>query len=220
MAAVARRYRRFAVLSTPANFLNTIGLEAPLLLLVALYGASVGGQYALAARIAGLPVALVASGISQWFTARAAHRLRTSGQAPMDLFWRATLRLALGTAIPFVAFGVAAYLLAPAIFGETWREAGTYILILTPMYFLQLVMSSTGSALDVLERQGLNLTREIIRVPLIGLPVAAVAAAGLEAVYGVIVVSISGCILYLLYGWITWIAIRTAPEYERHGRAS
>jgi hypothetical protein len=51
--ASATRCRRFPIFSTGAA---TLGLQAPLLLLAALYGTEVGGQYALASRICAIPL--------------------------------------------------------------------------------------------------------------------------------------------------------------------
>ena len=69
----AHRYRRFPLLTAPAMLLNTIGLEAPLLIVVALFGAAVGGQFALAYRVMAMPLTLVANAIGKTYFAEAAH---------------------------------------------------------------------------------------------------------------------------------------------------
>ena len=75
-------------LSAPSAFLNTFGIEAPVLLIVALYGTAVGGQFALAQRVMAIPVTLMAMAVGQVFFAEAARMARDQ---PMDLptlFWR------------------------------------------------------------------------------------------------------------------------------------
>ncbi len=203
----AQRYRRFPLFGAPSILLNTLGLQAPLLFMVALYGTSVGGQYALADRICGLPVTLVAAAVGQVFMGEAARLAREEPGAMLGLFWRTTRSLARTAVGPFALMAVVAPFLAGLVFGENWHDAGLFVAILAPMYFLQLVMSPTGSALDVLERQDLTLFREVLRLCLVGGAILIAAAAGLPAVGAVCALSAAACVTYVLYGLITWRAI-------------
>ncbi len=207
IVAVARRYHRFATISSPSALLNALGQQAPLLLLVALYGAEVGGFFALADRVCSIPLTLVAGAVGQVFLAEAAANAHTEPHAIRGLFVRTTwslLRLAIG---PTVVLAVLAPILAGPVFGGDWGEAGLYVAILAPMYLAAFVATATGDGLYVLERLDLQLLREIIRFALLGGAVFAAAAAGLPAVGAVIVLSVAGCITYVLYGLITWWAI-------------
>ncbi len=125
----------------------------------------------------------------------------------LGLFWRTTRSLARTAVGPFVLMAVAAPFLAGLVFGESWRDAGLFVAILAPMYFLQLVMSPTGGVLDVLERQDLNLLREVLRLCLVGGAVLITAATGLPAVGAVCALSAAVCLTYVFYGLITWRAI-------------
>ena len=80
--AAAVRYRRFPILATPSNLLNQLSLQAPLLLMVALFGASVGGQFALAQRMVALPATLIAGAVGQAYLGEAA---RLSLEHPAEL---------------------------------------------------------------------------------------------------------------------------------------
>ncbi len=205
----AKRYRRFAILSTPSALLNTLGLQAPLLLLVALYGAQVGGQYALAERIVALPVALVAGAVGQVYTAEAARLARQQPSALRTLFGRTTRSLA-GTAVgPAVLIALLAPLLAGPLFGMEWQESGLIVLILTPMYYLIIMTNPTGGTLDVLERQDLNLAREVLRLFLVGGAVLIAWMVGLGPLAAIALLSAAGCLTYALYGLISWYAIAT-----------
>jgi O-antigen/teichoic acid export membrane protein len=207
IVAVASRYRRFPLLAAPAALLNTMGLQAPLLLIVALFGTSVGGHYALADRICGLPVTLVAGAVAQVFFGETARLARVEPTALRGLFWRTTRSVGRNAIGPFLLLTVAAPLLAGPLLGEQWGQTGVFVAILAPMYFMQLVATSTGSLLDVLERQDLSLFRELLRLCFVGGAVLLAAASGLQAIGAVCALSAAGCLTYALYAAITWRAV-------------
>lgn len=206
---VATRYRRFPILSAPSALINTLGLQAPLLLVVALYGAQVGGQLALAQRVIALPAIFLAGAIAQTFTAEAARRVRERPVELRRLFIRTSRSLALLAIIPIVAVAIAAKLFFVIIFGPEWDEAGTYVVILAPLFYLQFVTSPTGATLDVLERQDLHFIREVARLIIVSAAVVLAAALGLGSTAAIALLSFAGCITYLMYGATSWRAITT-----------
>jgi O-antigen/teichoic acid export membrane protein len=207
IAATATRYRRFPIFSAPSAFLTMLGVEAPLLLIVALYGAGVGGQFALAQRIVALPVGLVAAAVGQVYFAEAARRNRELPAELRTLFWKTSRTLAIIAIGPFALAALTAPLLFGPIFGHNWSEAGVYVAILAPMYFLQFVTWPTGGTLDVLERQDLHLVREIARTALVGGAVVGASALHASPIGVVVAVSVSGCLTNALYGFVSWRAI-------------
>ena len=203
----ARRYRRFPLIGSWPSLINAIGFEAPLLLVVAFYGAHTGGLFAFAQRLIGAPVALLVLAVSQVFVAEAADRVRT-GSADLGALFRRTLRqLALVVAPLMLALAIAAELLVGTVFGDEWHEAGTYILILAPLYTMQLLSSPLGGTLDVLERQDLLVVRELTRIVLLTTAIAVAELLSLSAVWAVILLSGAGTLAYLLYGAISWHAL-------------
>lgn len=207
MVTAAGRYRRFAILSAPSAFLNTLGLQAPLLLVIFLYGTNVGGEFTLAQRVIALPATLVAGAIGQVFFAEAAALAREPTAELSALFWRTTRLLAVMAIGPCVLAAIVSPLLFPILFGQNWLEAGAYVAILAPMYYLQFVTSPTGGTLDVLERQDLHLIREVFRLCVLGGSVVLAASLHLPSIGAVGAVSIAGCLTYSLYGVLSWRAI-------------
>jgi O-antigen/teichoic acid export membrane protein len=217
----AVRYRRFPIYSTGSAVLNQLGLQAPLLLLVALYGTQTGGHYLLAQRVAALPLILVAGSVGQVFFAEAARLAREQPRALAGLFLRGTRSLARGGIVPsVVVMALAPFVFAP-IFGGDWQQAGIFAALLAPMYFLSLVTSPTGSTLDVLERQDLHLVRELLRLLLVGGAVLFAASLHFSSTAAVAVLSVAGCATYVMYGLISWWAIvRHAAGLEPEGPAA
>ena len=207
VSTAAIRYRRFPILSAPSALLNTLGGQAPLLLIVALFGADVGGHLALAQRVIALPVTLLSGAIGQVYFAEFARLTREHPEDLRALFWRTTRPLAVTAAGPFLLSALAAPLFFPFVFGQNWSEAGVYVAILAPMNYLQFVTNPTYGTLDVLERQDLHLAREISRLCLMGGAVLAAVALHLPPIGAIGALCLAGCVTYLLYGFISWRAI-------------
>jgi O-antigen/teichoic acid export membrane protein len=203
----ARRYRRFPLLGSWPSLINAIGFEAPLLLVVAFYGAHTGGLFAFAQRLIGAPVALLVLAVSQVFVAEAADRVRT-GSADLGALFRRTLRQLVLVVVPLMlALAIAAELLVGTVFGQEWHEAGTYVLILAPLYTMQLVSSPFTGTLDVLERQDLLLIREAARISLLAAAIGIAELLSLPAVWAIVLLSGAGTLAYLFYGAISWHAL-------------
>ena len=216
-----QRYRRFPIFSSGSALIAALGTRAPLLLLVAFYGAAVGGQYFLAERLLYLPLTLVAGAVGQVFNAESARLIR--GQQPRELralFERTTWSLARMAIGPALLIAIAAPLVTAPVFGEDWRDAGWYIAILIPMFYLSFVTTATGNVLYVVERQPLQLVREITRVVLLGGSVLVAAILDLPPVTTIAVLSVAGCITYVLYGLISWWALANYRPRARRAETS
>jgi O-antigen/teichoic acid export membrane protein len=210
IARAARRYRRFALLTTPADLLNTVGREAPLFLIVLLFGAAVGGQYALAFRVMALPLTLLARAIGQPYYAEAARISRRDPTSLQRLYVRTTKTLAMVTIVPILLGAVLSPFLFGFIFGPEWEQAGLFAAILAPMCYLQIVTQPTRGTLGVLERQDLHLAREVARAAFVGGAVIVAWALGLAPVGAVAAISVAGILTYVLYGVTTWRAVAHA----------
>ena len=121
--------------------------------------------------------------------------------------WRTSRSLALAALGPFTLVALAAPLLFGPVFGDNWRDAGLYVAILTPMSYLQFVANPTGATLDILERQDLHLFREVARLCLLVGAVLASSALHLAPIGAISMLSLAGCLTYLLYGVTSWWAL-------------
>jgi hypothetical protein len=200
--------------------LGAHGLRAPLLVLIACYGTTVGGQYALAERIMYLPLTLVAGAVGQVFIADSARLARGQPAELRRLFRQTTWALARIAIGPAILIAVATPVLVGPIFGESWRDAGIFVAVLVPLFYAAFVLTSTGDILYVVERQGLQLVREFLRLGLLGGSVLLAAALHLSAFGAVVVLSAAGCVMYIAYGLISWLALaRFDPESVKQPEA-
>jgi O-antigen/teichoic acid export membrane protein len=223
MWSMAKRYRRFAFMSTPSALMNTIGLRAPLLILLFAFGTDVGGQYALAERVAILPVTLIAAAVSQVYYSHAAPLARRQDDALRSMFLRTTRSLALLAIAPMIIVVLAAPFLFGLVFGEDWTQAGIYSAILAPWFYVTLITNPTGRTLDVLERQDLHMVREGLRLGRLGATAVAILVLQPTPAGAMIMLSVVGCVTYGLYGYISWRAIvsdRPRPGVTQSGSDS
>jgi len=132
----------------------------------------------------------------------------------MALF-RGTVRRMFLLGLPLMLAAMAAgWFLFPVIFGAAWREAGVYVAAIAPMALAQFTAACVDSSLVVLERQDLALVREAVRTSLLlgGIVIAYLLRWPPRPV--VFLFATTGTLAYILYGLITWHAIR------RHRRAA
>lgn len=210
LAEVSRRYRRFPLVGTWPNLAQGFVLQAPLLLLIGFYGTAVGGVFAFAQRLIAAPVALIVLSVSQVFVAEAADQLRRDPAGLQKLF-ADSLRRLVRTGVPLLPLlTVVAIPVVPFVFGEAWRDAGLYLVALSPLYAAQILTSPFGGVLDVLERQDLLLVREVFRAIVMVGAVVVADALGYSALVAVFMVGIAGAVSYAVYGAISWYAVRRA----------
>jgi O-antigen/teichoic acid export membrane protein len=220
LVAVARRYQRFATLSTPSALLNAVGIQAPLVLFVAFYGAQDGGYYALANRICSIPLTLIASAVGQVFLAEAARNAHTQPHATRGLYLRTTrslLRMGIG---PTILLMLVAPVIAGPLLGQDWATTGLYVAIMAPMSLVAFVATATGDGIYALERLDLQLLREIVRLVGLGGAVPLAAAIGLSATGAVALLSVMGSIVYVAYAAIMWWAFIAQTRAKARAGAS
>lgn len=213
MVRAVVRFRRFPALASGTALLNTFNLRCPALLLAVYFGPAVAGSFALAQRVFALPSSIIGESVAQVYFGEFAGRARSDPAGLMALF-RGTVRRMFLLGLPLMAAAMAGgWFLFPVIFGAAWREAGLFVVALAPMALAQFSAACADSTLVVLERQDLALFREAARTLLL--------LGGIVAAYllhwapwrAVFLFGATGTLAYVIYGLITWHAIR------RHRRA-
>jgi O-antigen/teichoic acid export membrane protein len=208
MRGAAIRYKRFALLSTPSALLDIVAIQAPIFILLSLFGTTIAGFFLLASRVATVPNALAAASIGPVYLAEAARQSREDPSLLRASFRDGVRRLALLGIGPSLLLVVTSPILFPFVFGPNWANAGLYAAILAPMYYLQLVTGPISGILVVLERQDLHLVREVGSVAVLVVALAVVVAAQLEPLHAVLVLSVAGSINALTYLGVMWLAVR------------
>lgn len=162
--SVARKFWRFPLISTWSALVNSAGLNAPLIVIGALFGMDVLGLYALAHRAIGLPMTLVGQASAQAYMVEAARSMR---EAPTRVAGMMVRTSAAMIAIALVAVGILALVGPPlfrVVFGSSWSMAGTYIRWLAPLYIAQMAVAPVLTMTQVIERQSLQFFWDVARL--------------------------------------------------------
>lgn len=152
----ASRYKKFALLGAPAALLNTTAVNLPPLLIGRLFSLSVVGLFSLTTKVLAVPVQLVGSAMTQVFYGEAS-RLSKSNPAELsrlvDRFVKRTLFLALAPALLLLFWAPDLF---GFVFGESWRTAGEFAQPMSLYLVAQLVSAPVSGTFLVLERQGIS----------------------------------------------------------------
>jgi len=170
-AWIARRYRRFAIYSMPAAFLNSIVTRLPVVLLPIYFSVTAVGLYGRAFLTLAVPLGLVGSAVAQVFFVHAGEAHRAGALGP--LAGAVHRRLVLVGLFPTLAVMAAGPDLFEIVFGADWRPAGGYLQVLAPWLFTSAIASPLTRIFDVLERQRADLLTSIFMFLLLGTALAA-----------------------------------------------
>ncbi len=164
--SLALRYSKFPRFAVAAGLLNTAALAVTPLLLSTLYGPQSAGNYSLALRVVGLPMAVIGQAVRQVFLGEASHVVRNMERRLWNLMRRGTLRL-LPWAVAVLGLGACCPFFFPPLFGTEWKEAGLFAAVLAIFGAAQLITSPISAVVFVLERQGVQLVLDALRTALV-----------------------------------------------------
>ncbi|WP_372834014.1 lipopolysaccharide biosynthesis protein [Pontibacterium sp.] len=159
-----REYWRFPLISTPTALLNVAVMQSPSILLATLYSPTAAGFYFMAQRIIAAPMALMGQSVAQGYTAELASRFNQNTYDAASLFFRSAGWLLIIGAPMLLIIGLLAPELMPKLLGGDWHTAGEYILILTPFFIGQFVMSPLSTTLNVIHKQHWLFLWDLVRL--------------------------------------------------------
>lgn len=208
----AVRYRRFPLISSWSALINSLGQYVPGLVIGAYYGSEVLGLYGLTIRVIGAPIALIGQAVGRVFLGEASAAIRDRDRSMRAIVLsnaRALTLIGLPICLVIVIAGPWAFGL---IFGAEWVEAGQYARILALGYLAQMVVSPISVTLLILERQGMQLGWDILRLAIATAAPALAAVLGAPAIVGIAAMSAAYAVCY---GVLLIVCVRAAGEHDR-----
>ncbi len=201
---VLRRYRRHVILLTPSGLLNVMGLQAPVILFAYHYGSQVAGWLGLTQRVLALPVALIGTAVAQVFLAEFAAVAKTDLHRALRLFTRASRALVLASSVLLVLVLFAAPAAFSLIFGEAWAPSGQYARALAVGLAAQMIGSPLSQTLIVLERPGMQLACDALRLAAVSAAVYGAAWSEASAASAVWILGGASAAVYALSWWLSY----------------
>ncbi|MFV0924869.1 oligosaccharide flippase family protein [Pseudomonas palmensis] len=158
--AAAARYANFPKFSLPADLINTVASQMPVILIASRFGAESAGWFALTLKMMGAPVSLLAASVLDVFKEQAARDYRETGSCT-PVFVRTFKLLGLMALPPFLMFGFFGEWAFGFFFGEQWLESGRYAVLMIPMFYMRFVISPLSYTIYIAQRQKLDLVWQL-----------------------------------------------------------
>jgi O-antigen/teichoic acid export membrane protein len=216
--AMLGRFRRFPQLAMPSAFLNSAGLELPVLLIAALYGDAKAGFLGLALRAVGGPAAIIGQAANQVFTGESSAAIRDPQGMLGSAVRRSVLRLLAVGAGPTAVLVAAGPLVFAFVFGAEWSEAGEYARYLAAYFLAAFAVTPVSTTLWLLERQGRELGWVTFRLLMtVGLP-ALCGALGASITTAIIALGIGHVVSYALLYLLSVHAADAADRRVQSGK--
>jgi len=166
---IAKYYQDFVWYRLPSQFLMVFSVQAPVILMAALYSKESTGQLSLAIMALSLPVGLIGNAMAKAYYAEVAAlgKNRISQIKGITISVQKKL-FAIGAPVLVLIFFMAEPLFS-LVFGDEWGIAGKYSVILSPFILLQFTSNPIVQAINIVGSQLTFLVINIIRfVGLVG----------------------------------------------------
>lgn len=157
----AKRYRRFPQFALPANLINSLSNQAPVILMSNFFGSAVVGFFNLSQKVLGSPLAVFSKSVSDVFRERASRDYRLHGNC-RSVYVKTMKSLVLISFFPFLVLFLVAPALFSFIFGSSWKIAGEYTRVLSLMYFFRFTVSPLSYVFYIAEKQNYDLIWQIV----------------------------------------------------------
>jgi O-antigen/teichoic acid export membrane protein len=155
-----KKHEAFWRFSLPADLLNVVAGKLPLFVIGLKFGLLEAGLFALTQRVLAAPISLLAASVLEVFKRQSVHEWQTLGSC-RAAYQHTFKALTLLGAIPTILMFAFAPDLFALIFGASWRQAGEYARILSPLYFLNFLASPLSYVFYVVGKQGVDLVWQV-----------------------------------------------------------
>lgn len=153
--------RGFAIFSLPADAVSAATAQLPVLIVAARFGADAAGLLAMALRVLGAPMSILAGSVLDVFKRHAAQAYMQRGECRAEYInaFRLLVAVAAVITVVVVIFGESAF---GFLFGELWLGAGTVALWLMPRFAIGFVASPLSYMVYVAGKQHLDLLWQLL----------------------------------------------------------
>lgn len=157
------RYKKFPLIDSWANLLNSLSWQVPTLLLAAFFSPTVTAFYALGFMLLQTPMSLIGSSLGQVYFQRGAEEYRKG--TLNHLLEDVTEMLLILSIVPLSLLLTMGGSMFGVVFGSQWTEAGVYCQILAVWAFVWFLTSTTGNTTyNIINKQELMMRFSIINL--------------------------------------------------------
>ncbi|MBO1755764.1 lipopolysaccharide biosynthesis protein [Allobranchiibius sp. CTAmp26] len=208
------RYRSFPLLLAPAGLLNTLGLQAPVLIASALFGVEVSGWLGMTQRILALPIGLLGTTLAQVYLGEFGEAKRTGSAQLAPLFTRTSKRLALVGVVIAAIVMAAGPLGFSLVLGSRWETSGQYARALAVGLVVQMVASPLSQTLIVMEKNLQQFVWDIARLAACSGAVWTGWKLGYGATATMWILGAATALMYAIVWYLSWRAVRHTGTFD------
>lgn len=156
-----RAKHRFPKLSLPADVINTVAGQLPILIIATRFGADVAGLLAMTVKVLGAPIGLLGRAVLDVFKRHASTAFRARGECRAE-YLRTFKVLGLASiAFSCIMFFISESLFA-FVFGENWRVSGTIAVWMLPLFAMRFMASPLSYMVYIVGKQHVDLIWQVI----------------------------------------------------------
>jgi O-antigen/teichoic acid export membrane protein len=149
---ILKRYKKFPLLSLPADLLSTVTTWCPNIFMNRFFGSEYTGYFSMTEKVLGSPIWFITSSVGDVFKQEASEQYREKGTC-LPIFKKTTKSLFFLGIIPFAIIFIIAPYAVPFLLGDAWEPVGKYIRILSFMYFVRFVVNPVAYVIYIVEKQ-------------------------------------------------------------------
>lgn len=154
-------YQSFPKISVLSGVINNIAVRLPVFLLGSLVGDAAVGQYSMMNRILGAPITVISEAIRDVFRQKASRDFAKNGECK-NTYDTTFKTLALTAIVPFILIFIGIKPALTLLFGDLWNMAGTFVMIMTPFYYIKFIVSPLTFMTYIASRQGYDMKWQIM----------------------------------------------------------
>lgn len=150
---VAKEYISFPLWRVPSHILMAMSVQAPIYVVMALFGPEELGQYALVAAVIAAPVTVIAQSIGKVLYAEVAYIINNSDKSIAKICFKTQVYLLICAVPPAIIIHKYGLEIFTIILGEKWVPAGNYAETIVWMILFQFTSSPLVQLLNMFKKQ-------------------------------------------------------------------
>lgn len=154
------RYQKFPKFTTLELFLNSAGIQIPIIFIAYYAIGSEVGYLMIAIQLLSAPMGMISGAVAQAYLADAADK-HHQGQLP-SFTRKIILNLFKISIIPICLILLCAPLLIPYVLGESWARTGILISWMAPWFLMQFITSPVSTSLYITNNQKLAFLLQLV----------------------------------------------------------
>jgi O-antigen/teichoic acid export membrane protein len=154
------KYKKFLIYSLPADSMNSLAAQLPVIVVTVNFGSEKGGILALTMRTLGAPIGILGKSVLDVFKKYASDEYRLLGNCS-SIYLKTLYYLTFLAGLFSIFIFFFSKILFAVLFGSEWTEAGDIAILLLPLFALRFIASPLSYLIYIAEKQNIDLVWQV-----------------------------------------------------------